>query len=61
MIYKQEMKDHKATEGPLKESHWWLVQLEEEHAKCKRRLIAAKNGKDVDSQVDPNEDIIKAI
>lgn len=33
--YKQEMKDHKATEGPLKESHMRLVHLEEEHARCK--------------------------
>lgn len=33
--YKQEMKDHKITEGPLKESHMRLVHLEEEHARCK--------------------------
>ena len=33
--YKQEMKDHKTTEGPLKESHLRLSMLEEEHQRCK--------------------------
>jgi len=55
------MKDHKATEGPLKESHMRLVHLEEEHARCKWKLIAVKNGKDVDVEINPNEDIVKAI
>lgn len=59
--YKQEMKDHKTTEGPLKESHLRLSMLEEEHQRCKWKLIAIKNGKDVDVEVNPNDDIVKAI
>lgn len=55
------MKDHKHSEGPLKESHMWLVQLEEEHAWCKWKLIAIKNGKNIDSDANPNDDIVKAI
>lgn len=55
------MKDHKTTEGPLKESHIRLVSLEEEHAKCKWKLIAIRNGKDVDSEINPQEDMTKAI
>ena len=45
----------------MKESHLRLVQLEEEHARCKWKLIAIKNGKDVDVEVNHNEDIVKAI
>ena len=60
MDYKQEMKDHKTTEGPLKDSHWRLVNLEEEHSRIKRKLIDLKNGKE-DVEFNQAAEIVKAV